>query len=140
MQQIDSAHSTSSRPPPPDLLVENQHVSAVTVSSGGGGGGESPAAVVAAAATGEKIGNHHVEPRYVVVPMEAHHLEQSEYRGNLLTLRESTRESISDMPDLELRDLIMKKKFGASPDRYLTTFYFGPKRENNKTCLFSFVA
>lgn len=105
MQQIDS---TSSRPPPPDLLVENH-------GGGSGGGGVESSSVVVV--TSEKIGNHHVEPRYVVVPMEAHHLDQSEYRGNLLTLRESARESMSDMPDLELRDLIMKKKFGASPDR-----------------------
>lgn len=61
--------------------------------------------------------SHHLEPRYVVVPMD--HVEpmdmESEYRGNILR---PLSQSMSDvMPDLELRDLIMKKKFGASPDR-----------------------
>lgn len=52
--------------------------------------------------------------RYLVVPNEAHHHDVlNEYRGNLLT-----KSQIGEMPDLELRDLILKKKFGASPDRY----------------------
>lgn len=59
----------------------------------------------------EDIDESKEETRYVVVPIEMPKCDESEYRGNLLTNNQ-----MSDMPDLELRDLIMKKKFGASPD------------------------
>lgn len=49
----------------------------------------------------------------MVVPVEAPHEDGSEYRGNFIS-----KNAMADMPDLEMRDLIMKKKFGASPDRY----------------------
>lgn len=53
-------------------------------------------------------------PRYVVIPCEdpADKTNESEYRGNLMS-----KDQMDGIPDLELRDLIMKKKFGASPDR-----------------------
>ena len=85
-----------------------------------------------AAENQEIIATHHLEPRYVVVPMD--HVEpdmESEYRGNILR---PLSQSMSDvMPDLELRDLIMKKKFGASPDRlvYLSFLSF---LNSLKTC------